>query len=97
MRVKILVEPDLDEDYAEIHVRGMTEEVARLSEFIQNKNEVITGTDENERLVIIEDADIISIHAEKKWCRIHTDSGSYYCKKRMYEIEKMLGRNFMRI
>lgn len=97
MKVKIVIEPDLVEDYTEIHVREITEEINRLSEFIQNKEQVITGTDENERIVVIDEADIVSIHAEKKWCHIYTDTENYSCRKRLYEIENMLSKDYMRI
>lgn len=97
MKVNIVIEPDLVEDYTEIHVREITEEITRLSEFIQNKEQVITGTDENERIVVIDEADIVSLHAEKKWCHIYTDTANYSCRKRLYEIENMLSKDYMRI
>ena len=67
------VQPDLEEEYAELHVKGITDEISRLSEIIQNKSQVITGTDEYERIVVIEESDIVALLAEKKWCRIYTD------------------------
>ena len=70
MKVKIVVESDLEEEYAELHVKGITDEISRLSEIIQDKSQVITGKDEYERIVVIEKADIVALHAEKKWCRI---------------------------
>jgi Response regulator of the LytR/AlgR family len=97
MRVNIIVEPDLEEEFAEFHVRRMTNEVTRLSELVQNKSQVITGTDEYDRIVVIDELEIVALHAEKKWCRIYTDTGDFSCRKRLYEIENMLGRDFMRI
>ena len=75
----------------------MTDEITRWSEFIQNKNSVITGIDEFERMVVIEESDIVALHADKKWCRIYTDTGNYSCRKRLYEIENILSQDFMRI
>ncbi|MGX8774218.1 MAG: LytTR family DNA-binding domain-containing protein [Bacillota bacterium] len=97
MKVNVVVEPGLCEDYAEIHVREITEEVTKLSEFMQKNNPVITGTDDNERIVVIDESDIVALHAEKKWCRIYTDTADYGCRKRLYEIENMFGVNYMRI
>ena len=97
MKVNIVIEPDLEEDYTEIHVREITDEITRLSEFIQNKEQVITGTDEYERIVVIDEADIVSLHAENKWCRIYTDTANYSCRKRLYEIENMLSKDYMRV
>ncbi len=92
-----MVEPNLTEDYAEIHVREITDEVSRVSDFLQNKNPVITGMDEYERIVVIDEVGIVSLHAEKKWCRIYMDTADYSCRKRLYEVENMLGKDFMRI
>ena len=97
MKVNIVVEPDLEEEYVELHVKGITDEISRLSEIIQSKSQVITGTDEYERIVVIDEVDIVALHAEKKWCRIYTDTANYSCRKRLYEIENMLGNDFMRI
>ena len=97
MKVNIVLEPDLKEDYTEIHVREITDEITRLSEFLQSKEQVITGTDEYGRILVIDEADIVSLHAENKWCRIYTDIANYGCRKRLYEIENMLGRDYMRI
>lgn len=97
MKVNVVVEPELEEEYAEIHVKGITDEITRLSKVIQNKSQAITGMDEYERNVVIEETDIVALHAEKKWCRIYTDTSNYSCRKRLYEVENMLGVDFMRI
>lgn len=97
MKVNVVVEPELEEEYAEIHVKGITDEITRLSKVIQNKSQAITGMDEYERNVVIEETDIVALHAEKKWCRIYTDTSNYSCRKRLYEVENMLGADFMRI
>lgn len=97
MKVNVVVEPELEEEYAEIHVKGITDEITRLSKVIQNKSQAITGMDEYERNVVIEETDIVALHAEKKWCRIYTDTSNYSCRKRLYEVENMRGVDFMRI
>ena len=97
MKVNVVVEPDLEEEYVEIHVRQVTDEITRLSELMQDRSRIITGTDEYERTVIIDESDIVALHAEKKWCRIYTDVANYSCRKRLYEVENMLGVDFMRI
>lgn len=97
MKVNVVVEPDLEEEYVEIHVKGITDEIPRLLELIQNKSQAITGMDEYERIVVIEESNIVALHADKKWCRIYTDTSNYSCRKRLYEVENMLGADFMRI
>lgn len=97
MKVRIQVDPAISEEYAEFHVREITDEVSRFAEIIEKSNSVITGADEFERTIIINPSDIVAVHAEKKWCRILTETADYSCRKRLYELEQDLGPEFMRI
>ena len=97
MKVKIQVDPTISEEYAEFHVREITDNVSRFAEIIEKSNSVLTGTDVFERTIIINPDDIVAVHAEKKWCRILTETADYSCRKRLYELEQDLGPEFMRI
>lgn len=97
MKVKIQVDPAISEEYAEFHEREITDEVSRFAEIIEKSNRVLTGADEFERTIIINPSDIVAVHAEKKWCRILTETADYSCRKRLYELEQDLGPEFMRI
>lgn len=97
MKVRIQVDPAISEEYAEFHVREITDDVSRFAEIIEKSNRVLTGTDEYERTIIINPDDIVAVHAEKKWCRILTETADYSCRKRLYELEQDLGPEFMRI
>lgn len=97
MKVRIQVDPAISEEYAEFHVREITDEVSRFAEIIEKSNSVLTGADEFERAIIINPDDIVAVHAEKKWCRILTETADYSCRKRLYELEQDLGPEFMRI
>ena len=65
MKVNFIVAPHLVEDYAEIHGSRVTDEISEISELIQNKNRVITGVDEYDRIIVIDEAEILSLYAEK--------------------------------
>ena len=97
MKVKIQVDPAITKEYAEFHVRKITDEISRFAEIIEKSDNVLTGTDQYDRIVIINPDEIIAIHAEKKWCRIITETADYSCRKRLYELENTLGPEYMRI
>ncbi len=97
MKVIIQVDPATSEEYVEFHVKEITDDVSRFAEIIEKSNSVLTGTDEFERTVIINPDDIVAVHAEKKWCRIFSETADYSCRKRLYELEQDLGPEFMRI
>ena len=97
MKVKIQVDPAITEEYAEFHVRKITDDVSRFADIIEKSGSVLTGTDPSDRIVIIHPEEIIALQAEKKWCRIFTETADYSCRKRLYELEDILGPDFMRI
>ena len=79
MKVKIQIDPGITEEYAEFHVRKITDEVSRFAEIIEKSDNVLTGIDQYDRIVIINPDEIIFLHAEKKWCRIITENADYSC------------------
>lgn len=97
MKVIIQVDPELKEETVEFHVRNVTEDISRFAEMIEKSDRVLTGIDTQDRIVILHPEDIVAIHAEKKWCRIFTDKADFGCRKRLYEIDELLGPGFMRI
>ena len=97
MKVKIQVDPEITEEYAEFHVRKITDDVSRFAEIIEKSGSVLTGTDQHDWIVIIHPDEIVSLYAEKKWCRILTETADYGCRERLYELEDLLGPDFMRI
>ncbi|MCR4723084.1 MAG: LytTR family transcriptional regulator [Eubacteriales bacterium] len=97
MKVIIRVDSAITDEYAEFHVREITEEVSRIAEIIEKSNSILTGTDEFDRTIIIHPTEIVAVHADKKWCRIITDTADYSCRKRLYELEQLLGPEFIRI
>ena len=97
MKVRIQVDPAITDEYVEFHVRKITDDVSRFAKIIEKSDNVLTGTDQYDRIVIINPDEIIAVHAEKKWCRIITESDDYICRKRLYELENTLGPEFMRI
>ncbi|MBR3354545.1 MAG: LytTR family transcriptional regulator [Oscillospiraceae bacterium] len=97
MKVKIQVDPAITDEYVEFHVRKITDDVSRFAEIMEKSDSILTGTDQYDRIVIISPDEIVALHAEKKWCRIFTDTADFSCRKRLYELEDLLGPDFMRI
>lgn len=97
MKVKIQVDPAITDEYVEFHVREISDDVSRFAEMIEKSDSILTGIDQYDRIVIIHPNEIVALHAEKKWCRIFTDTGDFSCRKRLYELEHLLGPDFMRV
>ena len=97
MKVNIQIDPALSEEYVEFHVRAITNEISRYASIIEKSDRVITGTDQFDRITIVDPNEIVAVHADKKWCRIYTNNADFSCRKRLFELEEDLGPYFMRI
>ena len=97
MKVNIQIDPALSEEYVEFHVRAITNEISRYASIIEKSDRVITGTDQFDRITIVDPNEIVAVHADKKWCRIYTNNADFSCRKRLFELEEDLGPDFMRI
>lgn len=97
MKVKIQVDHELKEEFVEFHVRNVTEDILKFSEMIEKRDCILSGIDAQDRIVIIHPEDIVAVHAEKKWSRIYTDKLDVSCRKRLYEMNELLGPEFIQI
>lgn len=51
----------------------------------------------DERIVVLQIKDIYVLKKETKDITIYTEKKQYHCQKRLYELEEILGKQFMRI
>lgn len=96
MKIKIQISPDIEEPYAIIYSNTMTEEIQEIAEKLNSSQNVITAID-NEQIVILEPTDIYMLRMENDQLIVYCKQKRYLSNKRLYEMEKILGNNFMRI
>lgn len=96
MRVEIKLSPDVEEAYAVIYCSEVTNEIQKLSSFMEAGESIITAKD-NERIVILRPKDIFMVRVECEKTVIYCQSRRYISQKRLYELEQQLGRGFIRI
>ncbi|MBO5210006.1 MAG: LytTR family transcriptional regulator [Lachnospiraceae bacterium] len=96
MKIKIQISPDIEEPYAIIYSNTMTEEIQEIADKLNSSQNVITAID-NEQIVILEPTDIYMLRMENDQLIVYCKQKRYLSNKRLYEMEKILGNNFMRI
>lgn len=96
MRVEIKVSEDVKEPYVVIHTNAVTEEVRRAMEIFEAKGSVITAREEG-RIIILQPEEIYMVRAEHGEVAIYCEQRKYLSGKKLYELEEMLGEDFMRI
>lgn len=113
MRVEIRLSEDIEEPYAVLYTKRLTEEIAQLAELLKHAPEglhaaVQTATQsirqagvltvsEEERMVVLRPEEIYLIRVEQEKTMVYGKTKKYTSGKRLYELEQYLGRGFMRI
>lgn len=99
MRVEIKLQPDVIEPYAVIYTGKLTEEIQKITDFIENAElagKVVTAVSDD-KIIVINMAEIYLVKAEDDRAVIYCQDKKYVSKKRLCELEKILGNDFMRI
>ncbi len=96
MRVEIKLSEEFKETYAIIYTKEISEEVTRAVEVLEAKGNIITAK-ENDKIIILEPKEIYMIRVENKEVVIYCEKKKYTSGKKLYELEQMLGNEFMRI
>ena len=74
----------------------MTEEIQRAVEIFEARGSVITAK-EGEKIIILRPEEIYMARMENKEVVIYCETKKYLSGKKLYELEGMLGEDFMRI
>lgn len=96
MRVEIKVSKEVKEPYAVIYVNELTDDVQKICTMLESNEKVITVSD-SDRIIIIKPEEIYMARTEASDVNIYCKNKKYRTKKRLYELENLLGNDFMRI
>lgn len=96
MKVEIRLSEDITEPYARIYAGAITEEIHRAAKLLETEESIITAKEE-ERLAVLRPGEIYMLRAENKEVVIYCETKKYTTGRKLYELEAMLGRDFMRI
>lgn len=96
MKVEIQISSDIGEPYAVIYSNQMTEEIQQIYEKIQSGSNVITAID-NEQIIVLQPTEIYILRMENEQLVVYCQQKKYISGKRLYEMESLLGNQFMRI
>lgn len=95
MKVEIQIE-DRQDPLAIIKTSEVTEDIVELMELIQHTDAPIIATHE-EKLILLNAKDLYLIRTESQIVTLYTKNKSYTTSKKLYEMEQLLGPQFMRI
>ena len=94
MKVEIKISSDIVEPYVVIYSDSMTDEVVTIASSLNSSETIITASD-NGRIVVLKDIFMARVENEKTI--IYCQTKNYLSGKPLYEMEALLGKEFMRI
>ena len=97
MKVEIKLQPDLKAPFAVIYTEEVTDEVQRAVHLLTEERADLISAAEEEKIVMLHPEDIYLIRAESDKTTLYTAKRQYRSNRRLYELERLLGKNFMRI
>ena len=97
MKVEIKLQPDLKAPFAVIYTEEVTEEVQRAVHLLTEERADLISAAEEEKIVMLHPEDIYLIRAESDKTTLYTAKRQYRSNRRLYELERLLGKDFMRI
>lgn len=98
MQVEIKIDPSYTEPKIIVLTSSMTEDVSNLvKKLSENVPDIISGS-RNEKMEVLEQADLIRVYANAGKVFAVTPKGEYFLRLRLYEMEERLNPDrFVRI
>lgn len=97
MKVEIKLQPELKLPFAVIHTGEVTAEVQRAAAMLSEERAALISAGEDDKIVMLHPEDIYLVRVEADKTVIHGDKKQYRSGKRLYELEALLGPDFMRV
>ena len=97
MKVSVDVSAEYKEAYAVIYTDKITEDIQRMIDIFSTNETPITAIQNNEDITVLRPKDIYMIRIENSETIIYGKDQSYRSRKRLYELEVQLGKQFMQI
>ena len=98
MKVNLFISRDIEEPHADIHTDKLTDNISRAMSILESdeSNDMIAvkkGSD----IALLQLEEIFMFRVEDKQVKVYTENSDYLIKKALYQVEEVLGSDFIRI
>ena len=97
MKVSIELLPEYRIPYAVIYADKITDEIQKIMESFSRQETPITALQNEDNLVVLQPEEIYMVRVEAGDTILFGKCSKYRSRKRLYELEKQLGNQFMQI
>ncbi|CCF14300.1 lytTr DNA-binding domain protein [Brevibacillus laterosporus GI-9] len=97
MQIKLIIDENVKETEIHIHTNAYTNEIEQIMRYFESSNtEVIDGYLQ-QQIYMLKITDIYFIYSEGTKVYFSTDEDEYESKRKLYELEDLLKKNFVRV
>lgn len=97
MKVSVDISADYKEPYAVIYTDRVTDEIQRMIDIFSTSGNPVIALQNEEDLIVLQPNDIYMVRVEDGDTIIYGEKRKYRSRKRLYEISRQLGKQFMQI
>ena len=97
MKVSIELSSEYNEPYAIIYADKVTDEIQKMIDILNANETPITALQNEDNIVILQPDEIYMVRVEDGDTIIFGEKQKFRSRKRLYELEQQLGRQFMQI
>ncbi len=97
MKVNVELSTEYKEPYAIIYTDRMTDEIQRVIDGFSLNESPVTALQNEKDIIILLPKEIYMVRVENGDTIIYGKDRSYRSRKRLYELEQQLGKQFMQI
>ncbi|MBG9773845.1 LytTR family DNA-binding domain-containing protein [Brevibacillus laterosporus] len=97
MQIKLIIDENVKETEIHIHTNAYTNEIEQVMRYFESSNtEVIDGYVQ-QQIYMLKIIDIYFVYSEGSKVYFSTDEDEYESKRKLYELEDLLKKNFVRV
>ncbi|MBQ7359506.1 MAG: LytTR family transcriptional regulator [Lachnospiraceae bacterium] len=97
MKVSVELSSEYREPYAIVYADKVTDEIQKMIDILSANETPITALQNEDNIVILQPDEIYMVRVEDGDTIIFGEKQKYRSRKRLYELEQQLGRQFMQI
>lgn len=97
MKVSVELSSEYNEPYAIIYADKVTDEIQKMIDILNANETPITALQNEDNIVILQPDEIYMVRVEDGDTIIFGEKQKFRSRKRLYELEQQLGRQFMQI
>lgn len=96
MKVELNIDKKFEETIVTISANKVNDEIQNLVNYIENKEDYFTGISDG-KVRLLNTEDIIRVYVENRKVYVATVEGRFIVRKKLYEVQSMLTKNFIKI